>query len=225
MGDTHLLHSEPSERREGESASGGPSGSAGGGVRSLPYESRVIRGWHVALLLGIVGLVTLFYQGLWGNPRDIPTVLVGTQAPAFSGPEVNTGEVISSSNYKGKVIVINFWASWCLECRQEHENLLAIHKRFSQDPNFVMLGINYQDHEEDAREYLERYGNSFNHIRDLKGTISIDYGVYGVPETFVIDQQGIIRDKKVGPIIGPNYTHLTEKIIAPLLQGSSTGAL
>jgi cytochrome c biogenesis protein CcmG/thiol:disulfide interchange protein DsbE len=188
-------------------------------------DGHMIRGWHVALILGLVGIVTLFYEGLWGNPRDIPTVLVGTQAPTFSGPEVNTGELISSDRFKGKVIMINFWASWCLECRQEHENLLAIHKQFGQDSNFVMLGINYQDHEEDAREYLQRFGSNFNHIQDLKGTISIDYGVYGVPETFILDQQGIIRYKQVGPIMGPVYTQLTEKVIAPLLRGSATGAL
>ena len=205
MGSTQLSHSEQSERTE--------------------RESHMIRGWHVALILGLVGVVTLFYQGLWGNPRDIPTVLVGTRAPAFSGPEVNTGELISSDRFKGKVIMINFWASWCLECRQEHENLLAIHKQFGQDSNFVMLGINYQDHEEDAREYLQRFGNRFNHIQDLKGAVSIDYGVYGVPETFILDQQGIIRYKQVGPIVGPVYTQLTEKVIAPLLRQSTTGAL
>ncbi|MGH7273371.1 MAG: redoxin domain-containing protein [Nitrospiria bacterium] len=185
----------------------------------------MIRGWHVTLMVGVVGLVTLFYLGLWGDPQAIPTVLVGTPAPIFSGPEVNTGEIISLSNYKGKVVVINFWASWCFECKQEHENLLAIHRRFGPDPNFVMLGINYQDREEDARKYLEMYGNSFNHVRDLKGTISIDYGVYGVPETFVFDQQGIIRHKHIGPIIGPAYTHLTDKVIAPLLRGSPSESL
>lgn len=207
MGDTHLSDS---ERREGEAPSG---------------EDRMIRGWHVALVLGVVGLVTLFYQGLWGDPRRIATVLVGTPAPVFSGPEVNTGELISLERYKDKVVMLNFWASWCLECREEHENLLAIHKRFGQDPNFGMLGINYQDREDHARQYLETYGNSFSHVRDLNGAISIDYGVYGVPETFVIDRQGIIRFKQVGPIIGPVYTHLTEKVIAPLLQGSPQEAL
>jgi len=185
----------------------------------------MIRAWHIALLLGVVGLLTLFYKGLWGDPRAIPTVLVGTPAPTFSGPEVNTGEIISLNHFSGKVVVMNFWASWCFECQQEHENLLAINRRFGSDPNFVMLGINYQDREEDARNYLKVYGNNFNHVRDLKGTISIDFGVYGVPETFVLDQQGIIRYKQVGPIIGPVYTHLTEKLIQPLLQGPLPQAL
>jgi cytochrome c biogenesis protein CcmG/thiol:disulfide interchange protein DsbE len=178
----------------------------------------MIRVWHIALVLGVVGLVTLFYKGLWGDPRSIPTVLVGTPAPLFSGPEVSTGETISPSQYQGKVVMINFWASWCLECRLEHENLLAIQKRFGDNPNFVMLGINYQDDVKDAQKYLETYGSNFIHVRDLRGTISIDYGVYGVPETFVFDQEGVIRFKYVGPIVGPVYSHVVEKIIQPLLE-------
>ena len=179
----------------------------------------MIRAWHIALVLAIVGLLTLFYKGLWGDPKSIPTVLVGTPAQTFSGPEVNTGEILSLNHFSGKVVVMNFWASWCFECRQEHENLLAIHRRFGKDQNFVMLGINYQDREDDARNYLEKYGTNFNHIRDLKGAISIDYGVYGVPETFVLDRQGVIRYKQVGPIVGPAYIHLPDKVIQPLLQG------
>lgn len=185
----------------------------------------MIRGWHIALMVGIVGLISLFYLGLWGDPRAIPSVLVGSAAPNFSGPEVNTGEIISLCHFSGKVVVLNFWASWCLECQQEHENLLAINRRFGDDPKFVMLGINYQDREEDARKYLKVFGNNFQHVRDLKGTTSIDFGVYGVPETFVLDPQGIIRYKQVGPIVGLAYTHLTDKVIQPLMQGTPPVAL
>ena len=181
----------------------------------------MIRGWHITLVLGVVGLLTLFYEGLWGDPKALPTVLIGTPAPVFAGPEVHSGELISSNRFQGKVIVINFWASWCQECKLEHKNLLEINERFSKNPNFVMLGINYQDNEKDALKYLEVYGSNFQHVRDLKGAIAIDYGVYGVPETFVFDQQGIIRYKQIGPIIGPAYPHLTDKIIQPLLNGQT----
>ncbi len=178
-----------------------------------------MKGWQIALIAGVLGLLALFYRGLWGDPKYIPTVLVNTPAHTFEGPEVRTGDLISLDRFKGKVVVLNFWASWCVECRLEHENLQAIHQKFSSDPNFVMLGINYQDREEDARDYLETYGTDFRHVRDLKGTISIDYGVYGVPETFIIDRQGVIRYKQVGPIVGPTYTYLTEKVLPPLLHG------
>jgi cytochrome c biogenesis protein CcmG, thiol:disulfide interchange protein DsbE len=177
--------------------------------------------WHFILVLAVAGLLTLFYKGLWGDPRSIPTVLIGTEAPIFSGPEVRTGESISLNEFQGKVVLINFWASWCLECRTEHENLLALNRRFSQNPDFVMLGINYQDQLEDAQKYLRENGSNFDHIRDLKGAISIDYGVYGVPETFVIDRKGIIRYKSIGPIVGPNYIHITDDILQPLLEGKS----
>ena len=161
----------------------------------------------------------MFYKGLWGDPRAIPTVLIGTQARPFSAPQLETGETLTLAGLQNKVILLNFWASWCLECRDEHPNLLALQKRFGDHPDFVMLGVNYQDREQDAKKYLEVYGNNFRHIRDLKGAISIDYGVYGVPETFVIDRQGTILFKYIGPLIGPTYTHLTENILQPLLQG------
>ncbi|HXC61406.1 MAG TPA: redoxin domain-containing protein [Nitrospiria bacterium] len=184
-----------------------------------PEKQGFIRGWHITLVIGVFGLLALFYQGLWGDPRALPTVLIGTPAPAFVGPELYSGEPISLAGFHGKVVVINFWASWCEECKLEHANLLKIYERFSKNPNFVMLGIDYQDREDDAKEYLRIRGSNFKHIRDLKGTIAIDYGVYGVPETFVFDPQGIIRHKQVGPILGPTYDKLTDQIIQPLLQG------
>lgn len=181
----------------------------------------MIRIWHIVVVVGIFGLVALFYEGLWGNPSYIPPVLIGTAAPNAVGPELAKGEPLSLDHFKGKVVVLNFWASWCLECRLEHASLLEINKRFSQDPHFVMLGVNYQDKEDLAQGYLQELGNNFRHIRDLNGRISIDYGVYGVPETFVIDQQGVIRHKQVGPVVGASYTYLVEKIIEPLLRGQS----
>ena len=183
-----------------------------------------MKSWQVILVAGLVGLVALFYRGLWGDPRAIPTVLIGTQAPTFSGPEVRSGAPIGFDQYRGKVVMVNFWASWCLECRTEHENLLALQKRFGSNPEFVMLGINYQDRPEDAQKYLQVYGTNFQHVRDIKGTISIDYGVYGVPETFVIDRQGVIRFKFVGPLVGPSYDHLTHNVLEPLLRGQPVAA-
>jgi cytochrome c biogenesis protein CcmG/thiol:disulfide interchange protein DsbE len=181
----------------------------------------VTRGWQIALVVGLLGLLALFYQGLWGNPRLIPTVLIGTAAPNFTGPQVGSSEPLSLDQIRGKVVLLNFWASWCLECRLEHSNLLALNERFRQDPNFVMLGINYQDKEEDAQQYLRTYGTNFPHVRDIKGAVSFDYGVYGVPETFVVDQQGVIRCKTIGPIIGQVYANYTQKILPALLAGSA----
>jgi cytochrome c biogenesis protein CcmG, thiol:disulfide interchange protein DsbE len=183
-----------------------------------------LRGWHVVLVATLVALFLLFYQGLWGDPSAIPTVLIGTPAPTFVGPNVVSGTTIDLSQYRGKVVMINFWASWCQECRVEHENLLALYNRFRTNPDFVMLGINYQDKLEDARQYLDVHGSPFQQVRDVKGTISIDYGVYGVPETFIIDKQGVIRHKQVGPIVGPAYSLLTERVLPTLLEGAGPNA-
>ncbi len=183
------------------------------------------RGTQITLMVCLLGLFALFYQGLWGDPRNIPTVLIGTPAPSFSGPEVDSGELISLDQHKGKVVLLNFWASWCYECKVEHNSILQLHEHFRDNPNFLMLGVNYQDELPDAQEYLKTYGSSFQHVRDIKGTLAIDYGVYGVPETFVIDQQGLIQYKYVGPIVGPVYTTLIDKVITPLLNNSKPSPL
>jgi cytochrome c biogenesis protein CcmG/thiol:disulfide interchange protein DsbE len=184
----------------------------------------VTRAWQIALVAVLLGLFALFYQGLWGNPRYIPTILIGTPAPAFSAPQVGLGglsETLALEQLKGKVVLLNFWASWCQECRLEHNNLLGLNKEFGRDPNFVMLGVNYQDKEEDAIQYLQTFGTNFQHVRDVKGAIAFDYGVYGVPETFVIDQQGVIRCKTIGPIVGPVYDNYTQRLLPTLLKGDT----
>jgi cytochrome c biogenesis protein CcmG/thiol:disulfide interchange protein DsbE len=181
----------------------------------------VTRLWKIVLAVVLLGLFVLFYQGLWGNPRYIPTVLKGTPARVFSAPVLGSNETLSLDQLKGKVVLLNFWASWCQECRLEHNNLLALNDQFSRDPGFVMLGVNYQDKEDDALDYIKTFGTNFAHVRDVKSAIAFDYGVYGVPETFVIDQQGVIRCKTIGPIMGPVYANYTQQILPALLKGST----
>ena len=185
----------------------------------------MIRSWHIFLLVGLFGLLTLFYKGLWGNPSYLPPVLIGTPAPQLTGPDLYNGEKVTLEQFKGKVVVLNFWASWCQECKLEHSSLLSLNKQYGQNPNFVMLGVNYQDKTDLAHEYLKQYGNNFRHMIDAKGRISIDYGVYGVPETFVIDQKGVIRHKEIGPLIGENYINFTQNVLEPLLNGKPVPAL
>jgi len=178
-----------------------------------------IKTWQIALPLVILGLVVLFYHGLYGNASYIPPVIINTQAHEIVAPELYEGKEVRLSDYKGKVVVLNFWASWCRECALEHASLLEINQRYAKNPQFVMIGVNYQDKEDLAKAYLEKHGNNFKHVRDFAGKVSIDYGIYGVPETFVIDQQGMIRHKSIGPILGETYTHLVEKVIELLLKG------
>lgn len=176
------------------------------------------RAWHVFLLTSLFGLFFLFYQGLWGDPTALPPVIIEEPAPEIIAPVLYEGNPIRLSDDLGKVVVLNFWASWCQECKLEHRFLLALKKRFEDHPNFAMYGVNYQDKEHLAKAYLEENGNNFQHMVDMKGKISIDYGVYGVPETFVIDKKGIIRHKQIGPVMGDVYSELIEKVIEPLLN-------
>lgn len=176
------------------------------------------RAWHAFLLLGLLGLVLLFYQGLWGDPKALPPVIIEEPAPEIVAPFLYGDKEVRLSDQLGKVVVLNFWASWCLECKEEHRFLLAINKRFEGNAHFVMYGVNYQDKDHLAKAYLEEHGNNFEHVVDLKGKISIDYGVYGVPETFVIDKKGVIRYKHIGPVMGDVYSHIIEKVIEPLLN-------
>jgi len=177
-----------------------------------------MRYWPILLFVGLFGLIALFYRGLWGNPSFIPPVVIQTPARDFVAPELYKKTPIRLSQFKNKVVVLNFWASWCAECKLEHPALLKINEQFSSHPDFVMLGVNYQDKEELAKDYLQEHGNTFLHVRDMIGSISIDYGIYGVPETFVIDRLGIIRHKSIGPLIGQSYVTLVEKILPPLLR-------
>ncbi len=174
--------------------------------------------WHIFLLAGLLALVVLFYKGLWGDPTALPPVIISKPAPDITAPALLEAKNISLKAHLGKVVVLNFWASWCLECKEEHRFLLAIQKRFENNPDFVMYGVNYQDQEKLAKEYLQIHGNNFEHMVDEKGKISIDYGVYGVPETFVIDRKGIIRHKQIGPVFGDVYSNIVENVIEPLLN-------
>ncbi len=174
--------------------------------------------WHAFLLLGLLGLVMLFYQGLWGDPNILPPVIIEEAAAEVVAPDLYSGAEFRLSEHLGKVVVLNFWASWCLECKLEHKFLLAIQKRYENRSDFVMYGVNYQDKPHLAKAYLEKYGNNFEHIIDVKGRVSIDYGVYGVPETFVIDKKGVIRHKQIGPVLGDVYSNLLENVIDPLLN-------
>lgn len=179
--------------------------------------------WQAFLLIGLLGLVVLFYQGLWGDPTALPPVIIEEPASEIVAPDLYSGEEFRLSEHLGKVVVLNFWASWCLECKLEHKFLLAIQKRFENRADFAMYGVNYQDKARLAKAYLEQHGNNFKHVIDAKGKISIDYGVYGVPETFIIDKEGVIRHKIIGPVLADGYSDLVENIIEPLLNKPESG--
>jgi cytochrome c biogenesis protein CcmG/thiol:disulfide interchange protein DsbE len=151
------------------------------------------------LPLGIFGaLVALLFAGLYLNPREVPSPLIDKPAPEFSLPQLHEPEkTLSRQDLLGKVYLLNVWASWCVSCRDEQPVLM----RLAQTKQVEMYGFNYKDQRDEALRWLKMFGDPFiASISDMDGRVGIDWGVYGVPETFLVDQQGIIRYKHIGPV-------------------------
>ena len=149
-------------------------------------------------LLIFLVLVGFFAVGLNLNPREVPSPLIGKPVPAFSLPNLaDAATKVSAQDMKGKVWIVNVWASWCAPCRQEHP-LVNDMVKLGRVP---VVGLNYKDKPDNARAWLTELGNPFAAVAsDLEGLVGIEFGVYGVPETFVIDQAGVIRLKHIGPL-------------------------
>jgi cytochrome c biogenesis protein CcmG, thiol:disulfide interchange protein DsbE len=156
-------------------------------------------------------LVGFLAVGLKLDPREVPSPLIGKRAPDFTLSQLaEPASKFSPADMKGKVWVLNVWASWCVPCREEHPLLVE----FSKAGTAPLYGINYKDKTADAQRWLRQFGNPYAMIVvDADGRVGIDYGVYGVPETYVIDKLGIIRYKQIGPV---TQEVLQEKIL-PLI--------
>jgi cytochrome c biogenesis protein CcmG/thiol:disulfide interchange protein DsbE len=148
------------------------------------------------------------------NPRGVPSALIGRPAPAFDLPEVPGTEVPllrhADVAAPGRPVIVNFWASWCVPCIVEHPQLMALSRE-----GVPVFGITYKDRPEDSRSFLRRHGNPFARLaRDEPGRAAIDWGVYGVPETYLLDAQGIIRWRFAGPVT----PEILAQDIRPLLR-------
>ena len=151
------------------------------------------------LPLGVfIVLAGFLAVGLRLDPREVPSPLVGKPAPAFTLPLLDApGQTLSTQDLRGKVWLLNVWASWCVACRHEHPLLVELAK----SGVVPIYGLNYKDERADAMKWLGQFGNPYTaSISDTAGRVGIDFGVYGVPETFVIDKAGVIRHKVIGPI-------------------------
>lgn len=146
------------------------------------------------------------------SPRDIPSPLIGKPLPAFTLATVaDPAHKVSRDDMRGRVYLLNVWASWCVACRQEHPFLNEVNKR----KIVPIIGLNYKDERAAALQWLASMGNPYElSLSDQNGRVGIDLGVYGVPETFVIDKQGVIRYKQIGPITPEAW----EQKIAPLIK-------
>lgn len=149
--------------------------------------------------LGIfIVLVVFLAIGLTRDPREVPSPLIGKSAPLFSAPQLQAPEQqFSSGDMRGKVWLLNTWASWCVACREEHPILVE----FAKTKTLPVIGLDYKDKDVDGLKWLARLGNPYDlSVADRDGRIGIDFGVYGVPESFLIDKAGVIRYKQIGPI-------------------------
>jgi cytochrome c biogenesis protein CcmG, thiol:disulfide interchange protein DsbE len=149
-------------------------------------------------LVPVLAIAGVFGSQLGKDPTRLPSLLVGHRAPNFSLRDLQTDRGISLTSLRGHAVVINFWASWCAECGQEHPDLRAAWSRYS-DRGVAFLGILYQDTESGARAFLRDLGGGWPNLVDPGSRTAMDYGVYGAPETFFIGADGIVLHKQVGP--------------------------
>ena len=183
--------------------------------------------WLVALpLLGFIALAGIFLLRLHGgDPSKIPSALIGRPAPPTVLPPlvglVSNGTQVPGLDpavFKGKVSVVNVWASWCVPCHDEAPLLTKL----GQDKRLQLVGINYKDAADNARRFLGRYGNPFGIVGvDGNGRASIEWGVYGVPETFVVGREGTIVYKMVGPVTSDNVDTMLKVEIEKALKAGS----
>jgi cytochrome c biogenesis protein CcmG/thiol:disulfide interchange protein DsbE len=179
----------------------------------------------VIILLGL-----LLWKSLSIDPHEIPSALIGKRSPTFNLPtldndkstsrsdsrtHLNISKTLSDHDFTEAVSIVNIWASWCTACRAEHEYL----KFLGSDPRIHLFGFNYKDQPEAALGFLQRFGNPYEKIGvDGDGKAAIEWGVYGTPETFIIDAAGIIRYKHVGPIDQESYVKEILPLIAELTK-------
>lgn len=154
-----------------------------------------MKSWVFIPLIIFMGLVIFLGKGLTSNPRKLPSVQIGKSIPDFKLPSLDTqGEDITPARFENQVFLLNFFASWCMSCGEEQAFLVEL-----AATDVPIYGVNYKDTESQAKEWLNTYGNPYRFIaQDKNGRLAFDLGVYGTPETFLVDKRGIIRYRHVG---------------------------
>jgi cytochrome c biogenesis protein CcmG/thiol:disulfide interchange protein DsbE len=172
------------------------------------------RFWFLIPLAAFLALAVVLAVGLKLDPREVPSPLIDKPAPKFALPRLDdAARTLGSADLRGKVWVLNVWASWCVACREEHPLLVE----FAKKKVVPLYGLNYKDERADANRWLARFGNPYDaSLHDLDGRVGIDFGVYGVPETFVIDQNGVIRLKHIGPLTPEVLANKIEPLLKKL---------
>ena len=177
-------------------------------------ENPRLRPALLAALAAFAGIVAVLAVGLTLNPREIPSPLIGKPVPRFDLPPVRGRTLgLASSDLKGEVSIVNVFASWCVPCKEEH----PVFMRMKREGLLPIHGLNYKDRPEDAAKWLDELGDPYTRTgADIDGRVAIDWGVYGVPETFVIDREGGIAYKHIGPVTPEVLDQTLRPLIARL---------
>lgn len=170
-----------------------------------------------AVLAGVALLTLLLSFGLSRDPTIIRSALIGRDAPDFALRTLDGSATVRLSDLQGRVVVINFWASWCADCRIEHPALAAAWQRY-RDRGMVLIGVAFEDRPSASRAYLAELGGDWPQLSDPGSRTALSYGVYGVPETFVIGPDGRVAFKQIGPV---GYERLSQEITRLLPEPSS----
>lgn len=167
---------------------------------------------YIALIVAVILLFAVFAFGLFNDPRKLPSPFLGEQAPVFELPSLTEPErLVGSNDYAGKMALVNVWATWCAGCRQEHDFLL----RLATKGTIPIYGINWRDNRPDALSWLRQLGDPYEYSAfDEDGRVGIDWGVYGAPETFLINVDGIVLHKHLGPLTAAIW----EQDFVPLIE-------
>jgi len=174
---------------------------------------------YIVPLLVFLGVSAFLLKGLELNPHEVPSPFIDKPAPVFSLQKLHAPDTsFSTKEMLGEVWLLNVWASWCVACRAEHPLLVQLSRA-----NIVPIyGLNYKDEPDDARNWLRQLGDAYvSSLIDYEGKVGIDFGVYGVPETFVIDKQGIIRHKVIGPVTPAALDDCVLPLVRKLQQASA----
>ena len=167
-------------------------------------------------LVLFIGLVAFLMIGLHRDPHEVPSPLINKSAPDFQLQQLNEpAKTISAKEMRGKVWLLNFWGTWCVACREEHPVLV----KYSKTNAVPIYGVDYKDDRAAAMQMLAEEGNPYTMtLSDPEGRTSIDYGVYGAPESYLIDKQGVIRFKQIGPITDDVWNHKILPLAKQLAQ-------
>jgi cytochrome c biogenesis protein CcmG/thiol:disulfide interchange protein DsbE len=158
--------------------------------------ARVVR---IAVVVAILGLVVTLALAFRRDPHDIKTGTIGKAAPAFALEKLDGSGRITLADLQGRVVVMNFFASWCLPCTQENPALVRVYERY-RTSDVVMIGVNYQESRDNGLAYVQRMGMGWTTVSDDDGRVALSYGVFGPPETFFIGPDGVIAGRHIGPI-------------------------